>query len=67
MIMQLPDFAVLVRRMRDAQKEYFLERSIDHLGRAKALERDVDRAIVGILMSATASVVDAGNEPDCCK
>jgi hypothetical protein len=41
--------ALLVRRLRDAQKEYFRERSMDGLHQAKRLERDVDRAVVAIL------------------
>jgi hypothetical protein len=46
---ELRDLALLVRRMRDAQKEYFRERSMEGLTRAKGLERDVDRAVVAIL------------------
>jgi hypothetical protein len=46
---ELRDFALLVRRLRDAQKEYFRERSMYGLTRAKGLERDVDRVVVAIL------------------
>ena len=39
------DFFDLVRRMREAQRGYFLTRSRDLLDKSKALEREVDREI----------------------
>lgn len=36
------EFAYLVKKMRDAQKEYFKTRSSDSLRRSKDLEKQVD-------------------------
>lgn len=40
------DFALLVKNMRHAQKEYFRTRDAFWLTRAKDLERKCDRALV---------------------
>lgn len=42
------DFFNLVREMREAQRSYFLTRSIDLLEKSKALEREVDREIARV-------------------
>jgi hypothetical protein len=42
-------FAVLIRQMRDAQKEYFGDRNYDRLARAKRLEREVDISVTRVL------------------
>lgn len=42
------DFFDLVRRMREAQKGYFLTRSKDLLEKSKQLEREVDREIARV-------------------
>ena len=39
------DFADLVKKMRDAQKEYFKTRSSDSLQRSKDYERKVDEVL----------------------
>lgn len=39
------DFFDLVRRMREAQRSYFLTHSKDLLNKSKQLEREVDREI----------------------
>lgn len=39
------DFADLVKKMRDAQKEYFKTRSSDSLHRSKDYERKVDEVL----------------------
>ena len=39
------DFADLVKKMRDAQKEYFKTRSNDSLRRSKDYERKVDEVL----------------------
>jgi len=40
------DFADLVKKMRDAQKEYFKTRSSDSLHRSKDYERKVDEVLL---------------------
>ena len=40
------DFADLVKKMRDAQKEYFKTRSSDSLQRSKDYERKVDEVLL---------------------
>ena len=49
------DFFDLVRRMREAQRSYFLTHSKDLLNKSKQLEREVDREIdrVDKLLSET--------------
>ena len=49
--MKLDELAELVRQMRDAQSNYFRERSPQWLSTARELERRVDRAVVDILDS----------------
>ena len=44
-MIQDDNFRDLVRRMRDAQREYFKTRSHSSLERAKALEREVDKEL----------------------
>lgn len=46
--MTAKEFFELVRRMREAQKGYFLTRSGDLLSKSKALEREVDREIARV-------------------
>lgn len=41
-------FFDLVRRMREAQRGYFLTRSKDLLNKSKELEREVDREIARV-------------------
>jgi len=43
--MSLEEFAELVQRMRNAQREYFRTKSLPALRRAKTEERKVDRAL----------------------
>lgn len=43
--MEQTEFIEMVRRMRNAQKEYFKTRSYDALKRSKVLEVAVDKAI----------------------
>jgi arsenate reductase-like glutaredoxin family protein len=47
--MTLDELAALVRQMRQAQNEYFRERSPQYLNLSKELERRVDRAVADIL------------------
>jgi hypothetical protein len=42
------DFINLVRKMRDAQKDYFKDRKPSHLQNARDLERRVDKAIASL-------------------
>lgn len=42
------DFFNLVRKMREAQRSYFLTRSRDLLEKSKQLEREVDREIARV-------------------
>jgi hypothetical protein len=45
MVSTLDEFLFLVSRMRDAQRNYFRNRSIGNLNAAKNLEKQVDREI----------------------
>ncbi len=47
--MDLVEFAMLVRKLRDAQKGFFRTRDTAYLIEAKALEKKVDRIIEEIL------------------
>lgn len=44
--MTVEEFVRLVWKMRDAQKEYFLNRTRDALNRAQNLERQVDAEVL---------------------
>jgi|TARA_Y100000296_G_scaffold33048_1_gene38269 hypothetical protein len=46
--MKLEEFAALVNKMRQAQKEYFRTRSLSAIDSAKKLEREVDKALAHI-------------------
>lgn len=57
--MTLEEFAELVRQMREAQKRFFKgDRSAHLVGRAKALERQVDDAVETITRPALFPVED---------
>ena len=47
--MKLRELAELVRQMRDAQRQYFSERSPQVLSKAKELERRVDSEVKYIM------------------
>lgn len=47
--MNAREFFYLVKQMRQAQREYFKERSTTKLRAARALEGDVDREILRVL------------------
>lgn len=47
--MNAREFFYLVKQMRQAQREYFKERSTIKLRAARALEGDVDREILRVL------------------
>lgn len=49
--MKVEQLAELVRQMRDAQRNYFSERSPQWLSTAKELERRVDAAVKEVLDS----------------
>ena len=44
------EFLILVKDMREAQKEYFRTRSRDALVRSKSLEKQVDEEIIRVAM-----------------
>ena len=46
--MKLKELAELVKQMRQAQRQYFKERSPQWLSQARELERRVDKAIADI-------------------
>lgn len=45
----MKEFLQLVKKMRDAQKEYFQHRDPNALAEAKTYERKVDKALNGLL------------------
>lgn len=48
--MSIEELAELVRQMREVQKRFFRgDKSADTVGRAKALERQVDAAVLAIV------------------
>lgn len=47
--MTLHDFAQLVKRMRDKQKEYFKKRQPSLIEESKRLEKEVDKAVQEIV------------------
>lgn len=52
------DLAYLVKRMRDAQKNYFRTRAPEVLGESKKLEREVDAAVKGVLEPPAPTLFD---------
>lgn len=48
--MSAKEFFILVKDMREAQKEYFRTRSRDALVRSKNLEKKVDEEIIRVAM-----------------
>ncbi|VTT98904.1 unnamed protein product [Gemmataceae bacterium] len=54
-------FVDLVARMRERQRRYFRDRSATTLDECKALEREVDRAVLERSGKATPSMFDDGD------
>ncbi len=52
-MMDPKDLAKLVRRMRQAQRDYFRDRTPSLLAASKALERELDDLIVALLDDET--------------